>query len=1319
MQKNRVPQRLTTKSPRRSAPHAPTHSQPLKHSAISHSAWQPPATSKKPNHPLTPASTIHTEEEDPDRVQFVVSPPNTSRNHDDDDFLVSVSVAPAVNQNNGGAWMPATGSYSLETEEGDDEENSLLSNNDNITTTTTRGASPVAHQPQPPAQSQPHHHHHLNRSSAMPSSSSALRSFISPPSRYNSAYRITTTIASAEQSPLIVTTLEGALPLPRSNSHSDDDEEEHNSNGIIELFEEEGDGGYGFGDRRSQQRSTTTYRATSSTADNGPEKLKHAQHRRDRNKARVVVLDTVEPNHHNHYHNNNEGVVSGAPQFATVNSIVSSHNSYNGSRGGPPPPPSGVPGGGARRSSFGNGSATTMESSMLLMSGGRSEHTSLPTLSIDSAKSVQDHRRRQQQQQLQRPPLAAQSLLLNGSGSGSGQHRRPHQTNSNSSHETSAAAAAVMSGVHFCLPTNGRGIFSQKNGSDDDDDDHRDFTDDDDDVAPRGPVNEWSMNASFSATSSAFVVMGDQHQLQQEGTSVRRTSRRRSQLEEDDDLSSFSALKSNACESQEKDTSLSYPLAAGQPHNSPSATAPPLARAVQRRAQERAEREQMLLKSRERQTNAVERKMFLAEHRFLQRGASWLTFVELARVMKRLVEVAKIAKRLREKRMRRGINPIVVVRLRQILRRVRTRIQGRGVPRPAIAALRADKLLNLFPDAQLQYAIDRMTLKYFFENENIIMMGSEDDEAYVLHSGVADVLMGQTKVFTMRGGMCFGSVGMISGEPRTASIVAREKEGCLAWVLTRAVFSAWGGGAEDKQKVAAAHAAINELRQLNMMNVYKKLLDPSTLGYFPMLSGVSHETLTSITTTSTRPRVERAGTVLAAPNVPLTETQPFLLLRGTVVVKVDQKSWAARANSYFPIPLHEQLRMLYDIPQRKRGGGGGVHAPVGFGDMSHIPKQVHLRKDFSGATIESILMPWIKKEQELLDAATPKASMQQQQQQQGWKATSSELDDAATTTTHSSGATPLLPAPTFPRTAISPRFHSSAGGGGFALPSAAAGGGDELPSMASLHSTTTGGNSAATVQRQQHSNITTSSPPSCVVLFEVQAPALFHFAPLFLAHSAAPPFTVEAATDCDLLGIGRENIRGQDVLELAVLRQNALNLHCDFIGIPTRAEFARILCCEEIQPPGALSQSSRDDVTKRHHHNNHHHPQQAPPTPPAQSSYFSATLTAVASKLSSASGGGPSSTGAASVSRRATTGSGASSPSRKMSTTGLASALMEVCPFETFVYGANDYMTFDPQSDLKVHIVLSGEIDPTSFRSGRTSVEVNGGPFVLGGRLWS
>ncbi|CUG86659.1 Hypothetical protein, putative, partial [Bodo saltans] len=151
-------------------------------------------------------------------------------------------------------------------------------------------------------------------------------------------------------------------------------------------------------------------------------------------------------------------------------------------------------------------------------------------------------------------------------------------------------------------------------------------------------------------------------------------------------------------------------------------------RALQQKIAEMERREQSLIKSQRRQAEALERKVFYGEHRNLQKFVSWLTYCSHAAIASTMLDILGKWRANKLKRERRkGVNPLVALRLRQALRRARTRIQGRGVPRPTIAALRADKLLNLFPDPQLQYAIDRMTLKYFFENENIIMMGSEDD----------------------------------------------------------------------------------------------------------------------------------------------------------------------------------------------------------------------------------------------------------------------------------------------------------------------------------------------------------------------------------------------------------------------------------------------------------------------------------------------------------------------------------------------------------------------------------------------------------------
>ncbi|CUG86666.1 Hypothetical protein, putative, partial [Bodo saltans] len=407
-----------------------------------------------------------------------------------------------------------------------------------------------------------------------------------------------------------------------------------------------------------------------------------------------------------------------------------------------------------RLRSFDSVSLTTGETSVsykaVAFGGvGRGEHSNLPAVSMDLAKSVVDHRRRQQQQQqspthplTRRSPTAPQSPM---SPHGGGSSRRsptapqspmsPHGGGSSMRRVTQNCAThdavggggeTMLESLDASVSTTTLQYHSRSNN-----------------LGGLLSRHTTQVPSSLATTTATFFL-----------TSEAASPPIRVTVDDDDDDDDLVDTTEDA------DTSGSECFSACNgpraPPPQPQRCAPttaamattasfatPRARAIQRRAQERAEREHMLLKSRERQTNAVERKMFLAEHRTLQLSASWLTFVELSRFAMRLNAAAEFARMLRQRRARRGVAPLVVLRLRQALRRARTRIQGRGAPRPAIAALRADKLLNLFPDAQLQYAIDRMTLKYFFENENIIMMGSEDDEAYVLHSGVADVLMGQ------------------------------------------------------------------------------------------------------------------------------------------------------------------------------------------------------------------------------------------------------------------------------------------------------------------------------------------------------------------------------------------------------------------------------------------------------------------------------------------------------------------------------------------------------------------------------------------------
>lgn len=471
-----------------------------------------------------------------------------------------------------------------------------------------------------------------------------------------------------------------------------------------------------------------------------------------------------------------------------------------------------------------------------------------------------------------------------------------------------------------------------------------------------------------------------------------------------------------------------------------------------------------------RQRQAKERRQFLTDHHQLRQAASWSVMVLLAQSADPLVRLARDLTARRRRRQKMGgrlIYPVVMLGLRRALRRARQRLltaRG-GCEPPSTATLRSDKILCLFPDAILSSAARSMTIRYFFPNEAIIFMGCEEDEAYVLSSGTADVMMGAAKVFTMQPGMVLGTLGMISGEPRSASIIARG-DGCLAWVMKRAVFDAAG----DSATMNAAHEALAEVRQKNMMNVYRSRLDPVALSAFPLFHGLEPDFLSGLLAGS-EPRVVRRGTVLADPNSVISSIAHLFLLKGTVSIRyqepVNVRGPCSSCEERFSLP--GELRNMVDIPSCNKNSissAGGKHPALQLAAL--LDPSASVKRGVRRASVSGLVC------------------------------------------SHSTRAPQQLD---------------------------------------SVH-------------------------------FLVSAPALLNVNTLFLPGGMmrTAPFNITAATDCDLLSLSRKTLRSQDVLELASMQQNALNVHGDFLGTPSKRDVAHMLL-DNVAPLFALIPSAQAVLT--------------------------------------------------------------------------------------------------------------------------------------------
>ncbi|CUG86344.1 Hypothetical protein, putative [Bodo saltans] len=269
------------------------------------------------------------------------------------------------------------------------------------------------------------------------------------------------------------------------------------------------------------------------------------------------------------------------------------------------------------------------------------------------------------------------------------------------------------------------------------------------------------------------------------------------------------------------------------------------------------------------------------------RGLAWaprITFISTAAAWP-----LKKARAERRRMIAEMYLSFVCIRMRRWIRQIRSQLPHPCITKPLIASLRADRMLSLFPDAHLWHLIDNMTLRYYFPNETIVFGGcGDEDECFVLARGTADVMVNGQCVFTLANpNAVFGSIGMISGEPRTATVAARGEAGALVWVATRAHFEAYEKFHGASAASADSHRIIMELRITNFRSVFQKQLQGVHLrAHFPdLLRNVDVDLIERLVAGSA-PQIVGGGSSLARPG-PMDRTSTVaLVLRGRVVVSI-------------------------------------------------------------------------------------------------------------------------------------------------------------------------------------------------------------------------------------------------------------------------------------------------------------------------------------------------------------------------------------------------------------------------------------------------
>ena len=147
--------------------------------------------------------------------------------------------------------------------------------------------------------------------------------------------------------------------------------------------------------------------------------------------------------------------------------------------------------------------------------------------------------------------------------------------------------------------------------------------------------------------------------------------------------------------------------------------------------------------------------------------------------------------------------------------------QGRRLER-AYSVLRGVLLFRSLSDDECRRLAVGLRFTPFAEGEVVAQQGAVAHHLYLLASGVLDVTLeaqGQTRnVATLRAPDFFGEMGMLTGAPRTASIVARDSVEC--YQLDREAFE---GVIKSRPAVAEELAAVTAAREIALSSAREGL----------------------------------------------------------------------------------------------------------------------------------------------------------------------------------------------------------------------------------------------------------------------------------------------------------------------------------------------------------------------------------------------------------------------------------------------------------------------------------------------------------------
>ena len=238
-------------------------------------------------------------------------------------------------------------------------------------------------------------------------------------------------------------------------------------------------------------------------------------------------------------------------------------------------------------------------------------------------------------------------------------------------------------------------------------------------------------------------------------------------------------------------------------------------------------------------------------------------------------------------KLTRCLVPLLIMKLHHIKRRkLKAALLRSLAAEPALTVdmLDRDSMLSLFGRPHLQNCIPSAELLFFLEGYNLMYEGEEGQDCYVLVHGQLELLAkgpqdddGERPLVSLgfvTPPFVVGSIGMISGEPRTARV--RCVTDVLVYCISRKYFLK---SAPAPHVMEAALKQVTRLHESNIPQLYREVIGGELMQRFLMFQNAP-ETLLDELVPHYRPRVLHRGDILAHAGERCSKLS--VILRGTI-----------------------------------------------------------------------------------------------------------------------------------------------------------------------------------------------------------------------------------------------------------------------------------------------------------------------------------------------------------------------------------------------------------------------------------------------------